>query len=363
MQVAVCSRPSRRPQCSPIGQSQSPRHIPISRLSRIFLPSTRRRPAISESCASLHWSLAYSVSQPVPAPKQSPILPPLATLLATPLSQPDLIPLSLRELVLHILTIPLLPNRLLPALGLFSARLPLAKLDVIPLDIINDSALSSIESKIHLIANLAAFMPPRYGALPPSALAQYFQLAALLMNALPTHALEPPETKSDVGNNWGDDDSDDEHETQVEVVSSFELKAQLPQLDDRTRKRLQTFTDTKHISAVLQACGNQNLLPAIISFFFALNTIWPARRDKVLGTMVVYSRGGLVRELYRGHVRGSPLGRDDNYVEITSTCPRNSHHHRYSLRTLYICRSRTCSALAAFATPRGLVHAGAADYG
>jgi hypothetical protein len=32
----------------------------------------------------------------------------------------------------------------------------------------------------------------------------------------------------------------------------------------------------------------------------------------VLSTLVVYTGGGLVRELYRGFVRTSPLGRDDN---------------------------------------------------
>lgn len=32
----------------------------------------------------------------------------------------------------------------------------------------------------------------------------------------------------------------------------------------------------------------------------------------MLSTLVVYTGGGLVRELYRGFVRASPLGRDDH---------------------------------------------------
>jgi ubiquitin-protein ligase E3 C len=39
-----------------------------------------------------------------------------------------------------------------------------------------------------------------------------------------------------------------------------------------------------------------------------LETIWPGRRERVLSTLVVYTGGGLVRELYRGFVRASPLG-------------------------------------------------------
>ncbi|RDX43479.1 HECT-domain-containing protein [Lentinus brumalis] len=262
--------------------------------------------------------LRHAVLQiPVPAPKQSPILSPLAALLAAPLSIPDLLPLSLRELLLSILTIPLLPNRLLPALGPFSVRLPLASLDLVPLDIINDPALSSTESKIHLLANLAAFAPPRYSALPAPAFATYLQLCALLMNGMPEHALEPPENKPDATKIWADDDSDDESDTLVEVVSSFEAKPPLPQLDDRTRKRLQTLPSSDHISTLLRASQNDKLTPSVISFCFALVTVWPTRRDKVLSTMVAYNRGGLVREIYRNYVRSSPLGRDESYPDIT----------------------------------------------
>ncbi|KAI0755393.1 HECT-domain-containing protein [Daedaleopsis nitida] len=278
-----------------------------------FLHDNPNRAAISRYLVSHgYYSLLRDavLQLPVPAVKKSTLLSPLTTALAAPLSHADSLPLSLRELVLSILTIPLLPNRLLPALGPFSARLPLASLDLVPLDIIADPALSPIESKIHLLANLAAFMPPRYSTLPPSAFAHYLQLSALLMNALPTHALEPPEDKPDATKNWADDDSDDERETRVEVVSSFEPKHLLPQLDDRTRKRLLTLPSPEHMNTLLKATQSERLLPAIIAFCFALNTVWPARRDKVLGAMVVHNRGGLMRDLYRGYVRSSPLGRD-----------------------------------------------------
>ncbi|KAI0632541.1 HECT-domain-containing protein [Trametes polyzona] len=253
---------------------------------------------------------------PLPA-KPSPVLTSLATLLTAPLAHQDILTTSLREFVITILTVPLLPNRLLPAIGPFSARLPLASLHLVSLDILDSPQLSSLEPKIHLLANLTLLMPPRYSSLPPPAFATYLQLAALLMNALPTNALEPRENKPGTAANWGDDDTDDESETQVTVVNSFEPRQSLPQLDEKTRKRLQTLPSSDHIASLLRAGQSQTLLPHVISFCFALSTVWPTRRDKVLTTIMAYNKGGLVREIYRAYVRRSPLGRDDSFSEIT----------------------------------------------
>ncbi|KAH9890126.1 HECT-domain-containing protein [Cubamyces lactineus] len=252
---------------------------------------------------------------PVPA-KPSPILALLATLLTAPLAHQAILAEPLRELLCTILTIPLLPNRLLPAVGPFSARLPLASFNLVPLDIIQSPELASLESRIHLLANLTAFMPPRYSALPPPAFATYLQLSAILMNSLPTHALEPKENQPSSAQNWADADTDDEGEIEVTVVTSFEPKQSIPPLDERTRKRLQTLPASDHISSLLRAGQSQTLLPSIISFCFALSTVWPTRRDKVLTTIMAYNRGGLMREIYRGYVRRSPLGRDDDFAEI-----------------------------------------------
>ncbi|EJF56635.1 HECT-domain-containing protein [Dichomitus squalens LYAD-421 SS1] len=261
----------------------------------------------------------------LPAPfKPSPLIAPLADLLAAPLSYPELLPLSLRELLSNILTIPLFPNRILPALGPFSARLPLASIHVVPLDIISAPELQSLESKIHLLANLVAFMPPRYAALSPPAFATYLQLCALLMNALPTHALEPPEDKRDAARNWADGESEDEEETTVEVVSSFEPKQRLPPLDDRTRKRLLIIPASDHITSLLRASQNENLLQPVVAYSLALSTVWPSRRDRVLSAIVMYNRGSLVKEIYRTFVRSSPLGRDDAQSEISN--PKNAPH-------------------------------------
>ncbi|KAH9925375.1 HECT-domain-containing protein [Epithele typhae] len=250
-------------------------------------------------------------------PVSASTLAPLTQLLATPFAFDNLLPDVLSGLILHILTIPLLPNRLLPALGPFSARLPLASLHLLSPDIITHYALSSAESKVHLLANLAAFMPPRYASLPTPAFATYLQLTALLMNALPTLALEPPENKTNTTRNWGDEDEDEEPDTQVEVVASFQPKVELPQLDEKTRKRLQTLPSPDHITTILRASDKPGLLQPIVEFCFALSTVWPTRRDKVLNTMVACSRGALVRDIYRQFVRSTPLGRDETYAEVS----------------------------------------------
>lgn len=137
------------------------------------------------------------------------------------------------------------------------------------------------------------------------------------MNALPTNALEPTAAKLGTAS-WADDDSDDEAETQVTVVTSFQPKQPLPQLDEKTRKRLQTLPSSDHIASLLRAGQSQTLLPHVVSFCFALSAVWPTRRDKVLTTIMAYNKGGLVREIYRGYVRRSALGRDDSFTDITS---------------------------------------------
>ena len=262
-----------------------------------------------------------SYTQPVPAAKSSITLAPLTTLLSTPLSHVDLLPYSLRELILSILTIPLLPNRLLPALGLFPGRLLLVSFNLISPNIIDNPVVSSVEHKVHLLSNLFSFAKPAYSTLPSPAFAAYLQFAASLMNALPTHALEPPEDKPNPVQQWDDDSSDDDSAPppQVEIVASFVAKPVLPKLDTRTRKRLVELPSSEHMHALLGAAKQPALLDPLVRFCFALSTVWPARKDKVLSAFFAHGRGALVREIFRTSVRSTPLGRDDTYAEIVST--------------------------------------------
>lgn len=95
----------------------------------------------------------------------------------------------------------------------------------------------------------------------------------------------------------------------------------LPELDARTLKRLRSLPTPAHLNTLLTASqSHPSTRPNLVSFFLALNSVWPAHRDRVLSTVLVYTGGGLLRELYRGYVRGSPIGRDDNPGALMGGC-------------------------------------------
>src|SRR6266550_1005845 len=77
------------------------------------------------------------------------------------------------------------------------------------------------------------------------------------------------------------------------------------------RRRTQKNKSRRHLVCCLARCDH----PSIASDYLllALNAVWPSRKDQVLGAAGIYaSGGGLVRELYRGYIRSSSLGRDNS---------------------------------------------------
>ncbi|KAF9234160.1 HECT-domain-containing protein [Melanogaster broomeanus] len=227
--------------------------------------------------------------------KNSPSLPYLVKLLYLPLSNlassSELFAQSFQALVTHIFTLPL------------SAQLPLTHLHTLLPRISIILSTTSTLSQINIIANLLAFIPPRYASLPLSSLRAYLQLVSGLLSALPTHALEPPlpQNSQTQPASWADDsDSDSERPAHVIVVSSFTSRPVLPVLDARTQKRLQILPSPTHLNSLLKvAQQHRDLLP-----------------DLVLGTLLLYGGGGFVREIYRDYVRVTPLGRDEHLSSL-----------------------------------------------
>ncbi|KAH7885642.1 HECT-domain-containing protein [Phlebopus sp. FC_14] len=261
-----------------------------------------------------------------PESKNDPALPYLVKLTYFPFiileSSSGLFAQSLQALVAHIFTIPLLPYRIpLPSLSELSAKLPLSHMQVISSFIPTIVSSTSTTSQINIISNLLAFTPPRYVGLPVSSLQSYLRLLSALLNALPTHALDPPlfQDSKHQASSWADDsDSDSDGPVQVAVVGSFASKPVLPTLDPRLRKRLQTLPSPTHLNSLLKAAQQHpELLPDLMAMFVSLNTVWPTRKDKVLSTLLLYGGGGLVREIYRDYVRATPLGRDENLASLT----------------------------------------------
>lgn len=249
------------------------------------------------------------------------------------------------------MTVPLLPNRLpLNSLSFLAPRIPLTYLRTASIPRIQ-SNITSDEARIHLLSNLSAFAPVRYTSISVEALAAYLHLTAETMKGLPIHALEPPERNAQPQIVWADDDEDAENVPHVEVVTSFAPRHVLPQLDGKTKTRLQTLPSQTHINALLVATHkhtNAEIRTALFAWLHALSTVWPSRRDKIMGNVVAWSGGGLVRELYRGYVRGSSLGQGGNAATLTGTST-----WLYELaRSDRLRRPRECFAVVTATLPR-----------
>lgn len=250
---------------------------------------------------------------------------------------------SLEQLLVKCLSIPLLPNRLLSSnsLATFSSRLPLSHLDKLdPSSVLRD--LPILENRIHLLANLGTFIPvsritPSTSlSLPPQAINVYVRLLAVLISSLPADALEPLHSNGDeqadvkVRNADSDSDSEVERSIRVEVVESFQSKAKISRLDGRTLTRLQNLRSPAYINAILAAMQrNQADQPSFFAWGIALCNVWPNRKGQILGLFVVYGGGGLVRELYRGYVRNSSIGQDNNPSSLSGL-----PHDTYILDTI-----------------------------
>ena len=166
-------------------------------------------------------------------------------------------------------------------------------------------------SRIHLLSNLVSFVPPRYPSLSKEDVSAYLQLLTVLLNALPISTLDPSAAAPQRAPHASeDDDSDSEAHAHILAIPS----APHPALDPRTLKRLSTLPEPSFISSLLALTKTYPSIQLhLITFLLALNAVWPSRKDQVLGAAGIYaSGGGLVRELYRGYIRGSPLGRDDS---------------------------------------------------
>ena len=176
---------------------------------------------------------------------------------------------------------------------------------------------------MHLLANIAAFAPPRYATLPSASLITLLSLLAAVMRSLPIGALRP-NLSTATGKQVSESESDTDSEESTHIPVPSVNRVQLPRLDERTSKRLQTLPSPTHISSLIRATQNHTVSRiALCDFVFALCSAWPLRSDSVLSTIVVTTDGGFIRELYRGYVRSSPLGKDVSLATLlgmSSSC-------------------------------------------
>lgn len=215
----------------------------------------------------------------------------------------------------YILTVPLLPYRLpMKLLTDFSARLPAQQL---PLLIPAAQTLSSLAlvDAIHLLANLAVFIPPRYKTLTSQAFNAYLKITRLLIYKTPASAFKPISEPTPTVNAWieadNSSDDDDGHPAVAPPGQSESTKSISLSLDSRVRMRLRSLGSMEHASNLLAASlVHPSTRLELYSYFLTLYTAWPACRQDLLAAVLVNSSSGLLRELYRGYVRSSPIGKD-----------------------------------------------------
>ena len=172
---------------------------------------------------------------------------------------------------------------------------------------------------MHLLSNVAAFVPPRYATLPPAPLATLLHLSAAVMSTLPPGALDPNSSAA-AGKQVADSESDSDSEGLTHTSALPSTLAPLPRLDERTSRRLQTLPAPTHINSLIRATQNHTAARiALCDFLFALCSVWSLGIDSILSTITVSTGGGFVRELYRLYVRGSPLGKEVGLASLLGT--------------------------------------------
>jgi ubiquitin-protein ligase E3 C len=196
-----------------------------------------------------------------------------------------------------------LPSRLpLTPLKELSSHLPLSSTHLLsPYAFVG--SLSN-EAKAHLIANLVMFTPPRYPTFQPKELDTYLLLLASVLHTLPPNALEPPSTSKD--KSWVDEGDSDDEAIRVEVVSTFTVFP-MPRLDPKTLKRT---PKSPFPHAYIYATWSLFQQRQGRAFHFLLGYMSGLASEARQGSRDHWGHtgGGFVRELYREHVRSSPLG-------------------------------------------------------
>ena len=199
--------------------------------------------------------------------------------------------LAFSQFLTHVLAVPLLPNRIpLTELPHLVSRIPWADLPFVVTATSSSAVASSFSSILkdtvlrmerlsfpHVLANLLAFLPPRYAKLPAASLASYLELYTALLEGVHPEEIEPPQAKvtSSAGpsaikqaTEEEDSESDDDVVMDLDVprpsrfiASSVKIPAAISpvqaevvvRLDARTLSRLAILTSPTHISSLLVA--------------------------------------------------------------------------------------------------------------
>ncbi|CUA75157.1 ubiquitin-protein ligase E3 C [Rhizoctonia solani] len=272
-----------------------------------------------------------------PKMKTSPILPPLVEIALAPIS---LLTLTgdasgivyqevLERFIASILSIPSLPYRLpLPMITRISSRFPfthMGRVDlyslVRKLESSDTTGGSAEEAKSELIANLYTFLPIRsLSRFKETERRDYLSLLAAIFNSLPTGALDPRKISSSSTGNTTAVDDDSDTDSDVEMAPVIAQAPVQPDLNPRTRKRLEHLTDAAYLTALL---GSRTDV-AVCRFFIGLWSAWPTRKGATLAATLALPTGssttggayGIVKDAWRSQIRPTIGILDDATVNL-----------------------------------------------
>jgi ubiquitin-protein ligase E3 C len=204
---------------------------------------------------------------------------------------------------------PLLLNRLpLTSITKLSASIPYSRLDILDPSFLN---LLPTDLQVNLLANVVAVVTPRYSLLPRSSLKVYMDLIQRLITGIPS-ALIGTQTNQQ----WHGAYSDDDSEGGFPVVSGPAVDTSLDvQIDSRTLSRINSLRNRNNLQALLAAAGHSSdMSSSVVTFCLSLCELWPSERDLTLGLCIGCLGTAFLREIYREHVRTSPLGKREGVI-------------------------------------------------
>lgn len=254
----------------------------------------------------------------------------------------------------HILTIPLLPNRLpLPALThLGGSKLPFEGVLRSTPSLTSSTSASALdpEPTLHLLANLLAFSSQRVAKLPSKQFVLYLDALGACLDRVSTATFvrlerereAVAEKKKQSANAAALDGAAEDNAISAEANEAIEdseapfartdptdvdgdaamQEATLPSspvVDPRTYHWLSTLCSPTHLASLVAASNRSSASsrPALCRFLVALLAAWPAHRERTISTLLFAGTGaggagerggGLLREMWRGYVRSGKLG-------------------------------------------------------
>ncbi|KDR68246.1 hypothetical protein GALMADRAFT_146484 [Galerina marginata CBS 339.88] len=228
------------------------------------------------------------------------------------------------DIFVCILGLPLLPNRLPPDNpSPFISYFLLANLDKLtPL-----TKSISRKASPDLVANLFLFVSPHYKGLSTAAFASYLELSTALINSYNGYAWyssSQSETSSEAGSGTNpvdyDSDFSDGHSDYVDLELSKDGFPDPFEVTHQTLEWLEEIPATQHITNLINLTQLQaSLLPHLVAYLFTVTATWPSYQQEIRHIVLANSRGGLVRDLYRELVWRSPLGQEENSMNVYSS--------------------------------------------